>query len=177
MVIARNLCLKIVSITTLFKTKTTQALLFQLLPCLLSSTFTHSTLQVNSLPSGPPGKPKNTAVSSLSLLQGIFLTQESNWGLLHCRQILYQLSQQGSLLFTTVWTAAHQAPLSKGILQARILEWVGKPSSRGSSQPRDRICFYYVSHIGIRVLSPLMTPGKTQCLAKSRVKAFTFKLY
>ena len=38
------------------------------------------------------GKPKNTGVSSLSLLQGIFLTQESNWGLLHCRQILYQLS-------------------------------------------------------------------------------------
>ena len=32
----------------------------------------------------------------LSLLQGIFLTQESNWGLLHCRRILYQLSYQGS---------------------------------------------------------------------------------
>ena len=31
-----------------------------------------------------------------SLLQGIFPTQESNWGLLHCRQILYQLSYQGS---------------------------------------------------------------------------------
>ena len=40
---------------------------------------------------------KNTGVGSLSLLQGIFLTQESNWGLLHCRQILYQLSYQGSL--------------------------------------------------------------------------------
>ena len=38
------------------------------------------------------GKPKNTGVGSLSLLQGIFLTQKSNWGLLHCRQILYQLS-------------------------------------------------------------------------------------
>ena len=33
----------------------------------------------------------------LSLCQGIFLTQESNWGLLHCRQILHQLSHQGSL--------------------------------------------------------------------------------
>ena len=31
-----------------------------------------------------------------SLLQGIFLSQESNWGLLHCRQILYQLNYQGS---------------------------------------------------------------------------------
>ena len=35
-------------------------------------------LQVDSLPAEPPGKPKNTGVGSLSLLQGIFLTQESN---------------------------------------------------------------------------------------------------
>ena len=38
----------------------------------------------------------NTCVGSLSLLQGIFLTQESNWDLLHCRRILDQLSYQGS---------------------------------------------------------------------------------
>ena len=31
-----------------------------------------------------------------SLLEGIFLTQESNLGLLHCRQILYCLSHEGS---------------------------------------------------------------------------------
>ena len=54
------------------------------------------TLQVDSLPSEPQGKPKNTGVSSLSLLQVIFLTQELNCGLLHCRQIPYQLSYQGS---------------------------------------------------------------------------------
>ena len=36
----------------------------------------------------------NTDVGSLSLLQGIFRTQELNWGLLHCRWILYQLSYQ-----------------------------------------------------------------------------------
>ena len=35
---------------------------------------------------------QNTGVGSLSLLQGIFLTQESNRGLLHCTRILYQLS-------------------------------------------------------------------------------------
>ena len=40
-----------------------------------------------------PGK--NTGVDCHALLQGIFLTQESNWGLLHCKQILYQLSYQG----------------------------------------------------------------------------------
>ena len=38
----------------------------------------------------------NTRVGSHSLLQGIFLTQELNQGLLHCRQILYQLSYQES---------------------------------------------------------------------------------
>ena len=38
-------------------------------------------LQVDSLPAEPPRKPKNTGVGSLSLLKGIFLTQESNPGL------------------------------------------------------------------------------------------------
>ena len=78
-------------------------------------------------------KPKNTGVGSLSLLQGIFLIQKSNQGLLHCRQILYQLSYQGSPkigrylncrqtacicvvshvhLFVTSWTIACQALLS-----------------------------------------------------------------
>ena len=40
-----------------------------------------------------------------------------------------------------------------GILQARILEWVAMPSSRGSSQPRDRTCVSYDSCIGRRVLN------------------------
>ena len=44
------------------------------------------------LPVELQGKPENTGVGSLSLLQWIFLTQELNWGLLHCRWILYQLS-------------------------------------------------------------------------------------
>ena len=48
-----------------------------------------SALQADSLPAEPRGKPKNTGVGSFSLLQGIFLTQESNWSFLHCRQILY----------------------------------------------------------------------------------------
>ena len=40
-------------------------------------------------------------------------------------------------LFMTPWTVTHQAPLSMGILQERILQWVALPSSRGSSQSRD----------------------------------------
>ena len=53
-------------------------------------------LLVDSLSAKPPEKPKNTEVGSLFLLQHIFLTQESNRGLLHCRRILYQPSYQGS---------------------------------------------------------------------------------
>ena len=55
---------------------------------------------------------KNTEVGSCSLLHGIFPTQGSNPGLPHCRQIIYQLSHQGS---------------------PRILEWVTYPFSSGSS--------------------------------------------
>ena len=55
-------------------------------------------------PWNSPGQ--NTGVGSLSLLQGIFPTQGSNPGLLHCRWILYQLSHKGS---------------------PRILEWVAYP--------------------------------------------------
>ena len=62
-----------------------------------------------------PGQ--NTGVGSLSLFQEIFPTQESNPGLLHCRQILFQLSHKGS---------------------PRTPEWVAYPFSRGSSQPRIR---------------------------------------
>ena len=38
------------------------------------------------------------------ILQGSFLTQESNLGLLHCTQILYRLSYEGSLKLTNVYS-------------------------------------------------------------------------
>ena len=59
---------------------------------------------------------QNTGVGSLSLLQGIFPTQRSNPSLPHCRQVLYQLSHQGS---------------------PRILEWVAYPFFSRSSWPRN----------------------------------------
>ena len=55
-------------------------------------------LQVDSLPAEISGKPKNTGVGSLIFLQQIFLTQELNWDILHCRRILYQLNYQESPL-------------------------------------------------------------------------------
>ena len=66
-------------------------------------------------PWNSPGQ--NTGVGSLFLLQGIFPTQELNPGLLHCTQILYQLSHKGS---------------------PRILEWVAYPFSSRSSWPRNQ---------------------------------------
>ena len=98
-------------------------------------------LQADSLPAEPQGKPKSTAPGSLSLLQWIFLTQESNEGLLHCRQILYQLNYQGSCYSYPAAAAAAKSLQScptlcnsidgsppgspvPGILQARTLEWV-----------------------------------------------------
>ena len=69
-------------------------------------------LQADSLPAEPQGKSKNTRVSSLSLLQGIFPTQGMNSGLLYCREILNQLSHKGS---------------------PRLLKWAAYPFSRGSS--------------------------------------------
>ena len=66
-------------------------------------------------PWNSPGQ--NIEVGSLSLLQGILPTQGLNCGILHCRQILYQLSHKGS---------------------PRILEWVAYPFSSGSSRPRNR---------------------------------------
>ena len=52
-------------------------------------------------PWNSPGQ--NTGVGSLSILQGIFPAQGSNPGLLHCRQILYQLSHKGSPNLTPFW--------------------------------------------------------------------------
>ena len=49
---------------------------------------------MNYSPWNSPGL--DSGVGSLSLLQGIFPTQVSNRGLLHCRRILYQLSCEGS---------------------------------------------------------------------------------
>ena len=70
-------------------------------------------------PAEPQGKPKNTRVGSLSLLQGIFPTQESNQSLLHCRWILYQLSHKGNPKNTGVGSLA----LLQGIFPTQESNW------------------------------------------------------
>ena len=74
-----------------------------------------------------PGQ--NTGIGNHSLLQGSFPTQVSNPGLLHCRQILNQLSHKGS---------------------PRILEWVAIPFFNGSSWPRDQTRISCASYIAGR---------------------------
>ena len=59
---------------------------------------------------------------------------------------------QSCLTLTTLWNAAHQAPLSMGFSRQKKLEWIAMPSSMGSSQPRDRTYISYVSCIGRWVL-------------------------
>ena len=104
---------------------------------------------------------KNTGVGCHFLLQGIFLIQGLNLGVLHCRQILYRLSHlyyfnkyfivNICFQFLKVKVKVAQSCLTlcdpmdhslsgssvHGILQARILECVAIPFSRGSFQPRD----------------------------------------
>ena len=75
-------------------------------------------LQADSLRAELPGKPKNTGVGSLFLLQGIFLTQESNQGLLHCRRILYRLSYQGRIVSSVQFSLSVMCdPLQPHVLQ------------------------------------------------------------
>ena len=79
------------------------------------------------------------------------------YGLTHCVCVclcVCVLSHSFMSHSVTTRTAVSQAPLSIGILQGRIPEWVALPLSRGSSQPRDQIqvsgivsgFFYHLSH-------------------------------
>ena len=73
----------------------------------------------------------------------IFPTQRLNLGLLHYKQILYHLSHYWSPVKVKVTQSCltlcnAMDCIVHGILQARIIEWVVFPFSRGSSQPRDR---------------------------------------
>ena len=64
-------------------------------------------------------------------------------------------------LFATPWTVALPGSPVHGILQARILEQVAKPSSRGSSQPGDQTHISCLLHWQVGS-SPLAPPGKPQ---------------
>ena len=74
----------------------------------------------------------------------VTFAQPQEWTL-NCRYTrVYAWLLHHARLFATPWTGACQAPLSMALLQAKILESVARPPSRGSFQPRDQT---QVSHI------------------------------
>ena len=115
---------------------------------------------------------KNMGVGCHAPIQGIFPTQGSNPGLPYCRQILHRqppgkpwkwkLLNRVQLFVTPVDYTVH------GILQARILEWVAFPFSRGSSQPRDRT---QVSRIAGRFFINWAIREALCCLAAAAAKS------
>ena len=83
-------------------------------------------------PWGSPGK--NTGVGRQTLLQGIFLTQGWTLGLLHCRQILYQLSHQGSPIILKTYYNSHFTLC--GIKKIKHLnKQINKIQNQTSNQP------------------------------------------
>ena len=68
--------------------------------------------------------------------------------------------------FATPWTPSGSSV--QGILQARILEWVARPSSRGSSRLTDWTCVSYLLYLCCQIDSlPPVPPGKPMCKSKS----------
>ena len=120
---------------------------FQICRHIECNTFTASFFRIWNNSTGIPSPPLALFIVMLSkaLLTSCSRMSGSRWvitpsWLAGRRSFLtvIQVSLSHIRLFVTPWTVACQAPLSMGILQARILEWVAVPSSRGSSQPRDR---------------------------------------
>ena len=87
-----------------------------------------------------------------------------------------------------VWPSLHSLNLNtmdcslpgssvNGIFQARILEWVATPSSRGSSRPRDRTCFPSVSCTDRQVLKCTKQKTKTNWVDENaRVRTSTCRI-
>ena len=130
----KSLCCPPETITTLLtKLYTVLCLVTQLCPTLCDPM--DCRLPGSSVHGDSPGK--NTGVGCHALLQGIFPTQGLNPGLLHCKQILYQLSYQGN---------------------AGILEWVAYPFFRDLPDPRIELG----SPTFQEDSSPAELPGKPQ---------------
>ena len=97
------------------------------------------TLQADSLPAEPQGKPKKTGMGSLSLLQQTFPTWELDQGLLHCRWILYQLRYQRSLYLQYLFSKCDSA--SKGIsITWRLVRHAGSQAPRMGISTFNRDC-------------------------------------
>ena len=87
----------------------------------------------NLMDCSPPA-PLSMGILQARILQGIFLTQGSNLSVLHCRWILYRLSQQGSPLHLYTLICSFYACLCVGrgramkmqckMLASSLLDWI-----------------------------------------------------
>ena len=83
-------------------------------------------------PWNSPGQ--DTGVGSLSLLQGIFPTEGSNPGLLHCRWILYQLSHKRGALLPPIITFLPPEFFGRLLYEAVLLAPLIKPLGRAPAR-------------------------------------------
>ena len=84
--------------------------------------------------------------------------QKEPWG----RKLRHAQSLSWVWLFAAPWTVACQAPLSIGIRQARILDGVAMPSSRGSFQPRDWTRVFWIAGRFFTTAPPGKPQGKNR---------------
>ena len=114
----------------------------------------------SGLPCPPPGDLPDPGIKPASFC------------LLHWQMGSLPLAPPGKTFSVLGWESAQLCPtlcdptdgslpgsVVHGIFQARILECVAMPSSRGSSRPRDQTCISYVSYIGRQILYPLSHLG------------------
>ena len=110
----------------------------------------------DSLPTEPQRKPRNIGVVSLSLLQGIFPGQESNQGLLQCRQILYKLSYERSSRTSPKWLF-----LWPRLSRPLNSEYISHPHYLGPEAAFE--CIQCVSFCFYDAFLPLFSPHPSKC--------------
>ena len=126
------------------------------------------TLQADSLPAEPQGKDKHTWGGSLSLFQWIFLTQELNQDLLHCRWILYQLRYQGSLPMNNAqdWFPLGLIPFDLLAVQGTLKSFLQHHNSKAS-------ILWSLAFFMVQLSHPYTTAGKTTALT---IRTFVSKV-
>ena len=130
-------------------------------------------LQVDSLPAEPPEKPMNTGVDRLSLSPADLLTQESSWGLLHCRWILYHLGYDLIHLFNNMGLSYYQK-IFNFIFNWRI---IALQCCVGFYHTRTSISRKYIYVPSLFNLPPTLHPGPPHSSRLSQSTGLSFLRY
>ena len=128
-------------------------------------------------PWNSPGQ--NTGVDSLSLLQGFFTTQGSNLGLLHCRQVLYQQSHQGSprtrvcsLSFSSRSSWPRNHPGSPALqVDSLPTEQSGKPTVRRSENQNTLSIWLIIVYVNAIKVWNSVSNTKSNWISRPREKS------